>query len=169
MVTMSVFLRMVRLELAKLSPWYLTACGCPSPFLLLFGIMSTFVSQNLHCIKPVCILSRWVICLWGLFAKWNSWWHVPQLLQEGNKDQPGVVPRTLQRLFDEAYVDTSVSYTFSLSMLEVYKGSLRDLLVCQQPARCTDPASKWYQIFFSPLQRCPNDSGFKIAFSGILG
>jgi hypothetical protein len=68
------------------------------------------------------------------------------LLQEGNKDQPGVVPRTLQRLFDEAYVDTSVSYTFSLSMLEVYKGSLRDLLVCPQPVRCTDPASKCLSI-----------------------
>jgi hypothetical protein len=74
------------------------------------------------------------------------------LLQEGNKDQPGVVPRTLQRLFDEAYVDTSVSYTFSLSMLEVYKGSLRDLLVCPQPVRCTDPASKWYKIFFLPCR-----------------
>ncbi len=155
MVTMSVFLRMVRLELAKLSPWYLTACGCPSSFLILFGGMSTFVSQNLLCIKAVCILSRWVICLWGFFAKWNSWWHVPRLLQEGNKDQPGVVPRTLQRLFDEAYVDTSVSYTFSLSMLEVYKGSLRDLLVCQQPARCTDPASKWYKILVFSLAEMP--------------
>ncbi|CAM6009960.1 unnamed protein product [Sphagnum balticum] len=57
---------------------------------------------------------------------------------EGNKDQPGVVPRTLQRLFEEACFDNTVSYAFSLSMLEVYKGRLRDLLVCHSSTQCTD-------------------------------
>ncbi|KAH9551180.1 hypothetical protein CY35_09G001300 [Sphagnum magellanicum] len=62
---------------------------------------------------------------------------------EGNKDQPGVIPCTLQWLFDEACFDKTMSYSFSLSMLEVYKGRLRDLLVCQQhSAQCTHPASK---------------------------
>jgi kinesin family protein C2/C3 len=66
------------------------------------------------------------------------------LLQEGNKDQPGVIPCTLQWLFDEACFDKTMSYSFSLSMLEVYKGRLRDLLVCQQHStQCTHPASKW--------------------------
>ncbi|CAN5977117.1 unnamed protein product [Sphagnum jensenii] len=66
---------------------------------------------------------------------------------EGNKDQPGVIPCTLQWLFDEACFDKTMSYSFSLSMLEVYKGRLRDLLVCQQHStQCTHPASKCLSI-----------------------
>ncbi len=72
-------------------------------------------------------------------------------MQEGNKDQPGVVPCTLQRLFEEACFDNTVSYAFSLSMLEVYKGRLRDLLVCHSSTQCIDyPVSKWL-VDFSPL------------------
>ncbi|XP_073393077.1 kinesin-like protein KIN-14O isoform X2 [Physcomitrium patens] len=56
---------------------------------------------------------------------------------EGSNDDPGVVPRSLRRLFEEASYDTNIQYSYSLSMLEVYKGSLRDLLVAR-PTRHTD-------------------------------
>ncbi|CAM8926016.1 unnamed protein product [Rhodiola kirilowii] len=48
---------------------------------------------------------------------------------DGKGNQPGIVPRALKELFCEASADNSSSYSFSLSMLEVYMGSLRDLLV----------------------------------------
>lgn len=44
----------------------------------------------------------------------------------GNK--LGVVPRAIQELFSRASEDGSCAYSFSMSMLEVYLGSLRDLL-----------------------------------------
>lgn len=64
---------------------------------------------------------------------------------EGSKDEPGVIPRSLQRLFEEAAYDTNVQYSYSLSMLEVYKGSLRDLLVAR-PTRHSDHATKCLSI-----------------------
>lgn len=45
---------------------------------------------------------------------------------DGNK--LGVVPRAIQELFSRASEDGSCAYSFSMSMLEVYLGSLRDLL-----------------------------------------
>lgn len=54
---------------------------------------------------------------------------------EGSTEHPGIVPQALEQLFSLAARDTSVSYTFSISMLEVYMGSLRDLLAPKPPAR----------------------------------
>ncbi|EFJ30471.1 hypothetical protein SELMODRAFT_3347, partial [Selaginella moellendorffii] len=51
---------------------------------------------------------------------------------EGSQDCPGIVPRTLQQLFFDASLDTTVEYSFKLSMLEVYRGCLRDLLAPRQ-------------------------------------
>ncbi|CAL9750273.1 unnamed protein product [Musa acuminata subsp. burmannicoides] len=48
---------------------------------------------------------------------------------EGISDQPGIVPRTIEELFHQISQDKSASFTLSMSMLEVYMGSLRDLLV----------------------------------------
>ncbi|XP_064997516.1 kinesin-like protein KIN-14O isoform X3 [Musa acuminata AAA Group] len=48
---------------------------------------------------------------------------------EGVSDQPGIVPRTIEELFHQISQDKSASFTLSMSMLEVYMGSLRDLLV----------------------------------------
>ncbi|XXG84136.1 hypothetical protein AAC387_Pa10g1723 [Persea americana] len=61
---------------------------------------------------------------------------------EGTNDQPGIVPRAIQELFRQASQDTSASFTFSMSMLEVYMGSLRDLLSQKPPARMFEPVSK---------------------------
>jgi hypothetical protein len=56
-------------------------------------------------------------------------------LQEGtNGNKLGVVPRTIQELFSRASEDGSCAYSFSISMLEIYLGSLRDLLAApRQP------------------------------------
>nr|AMS24253.1 kinesin 14-IV protein [Marsilea vestita] len=64
---------------------------------------------------------------------------------EGNRELPGIVPRTLQTLFHQASSDRSRSYIFTFSMLELYMGSLRDLLV-SAPQRITDPAPKCLSI-----------------------
>ncbi|KAG0627536.1 hypothetical protein M758_2G209200 [Ceratodon purpureus] len=64
---------------------------------------------------------------------------------EGSKDEPGVVPRSLQRLFEEASYDTNVNYSYSLSMLEVYKGSLQDLLIARS-TRNSDHVTKGLSI-----------------------
>uniref|UniRef100_A0A453HVZ3 Kinesin motor domain-containing protein n=1 Tax=Aegilops tauschii subsp. strangulata TaxID=200361 RepID=A0A453HVZ3_AEGTS len=53
-------------------------------------------------------------------------------LQEGTSDNLGAVPRAIQELFSHAAQDTSSTYSFSISMLEVYMGSLRDLLAPRQ-------------------------------------
>ncbi|KAF7043023.1 hypothetical protein CFC21_052487 [Triticum aestivum] len=51
---------------------------------------------------------------------------------EGTSDNLGLVPRAIQELFSHAAQDTSSTYSFSISMLEVYMGSLRDLLAPRQ-------------------------------------
>lgn len=51
---------------------------------------------------------------------------------EGTSDNLGVVPRAIQELFSHAAQDTSSTYSFSISMLEIYMGSLRDLLAPRQ-------------------------------------
>ncbi|CAN1167986.1 Kinesin-like protein KIN-14U [Linum perenne] len=63
---------------------------------------------------------------------------------DGLNDQPGIIPRALEVLFREAMFDKSTSLTFSMSMLEVYMGGLKDLLAPKASARCnlniqTDP------------------------------
>ncbi|KAL6654317.1 hypothetical protein ACP70R_007782 [Stipagrostis hirtigluma subsp. patula] len=52
---------------------------------------------------------------------------------EGTDAKLGIVPRAIQELFSHASEDSSSAYSFSISMLEVYLGSLRDLLAPRQP------------------------------------
>ncbi|KAM0947979.1 putative minus-end-directed kinesin ATPase [Dioscorea sansibarensis] len=47
---------------------------------------------------------------------------------EGNKDSPGLVPRGIKALFQKA-LESNLEYMFTFSMLEIYMGRLRDLLV----------------------------------------
>ncbi|GAB2277555.1 hypothetical protein Dimus_012265 [Dionaea muscipula] len=54
---------------------------------------------------------------------------------EGSKEHPGIVPRALRELFHLASLDESESITFSLSMLEVHIGNLKDLLAPRFPRR----------------------------------
>ncbi|XVF47557.1 hypothetical protein PTKIN_Ptkin03bG0118500 [Pterospermum kingtungense] len=56
---------------------------------------------------------------------------------EGTSDHPGIVPRTIQTLFKQA-VDSNHTFLVTFSMLEIYLGNLKDLLV-PQPMRATDP------------------------------
>ncbi|URE31572.1 KISc [Musa troglodytarum] len=57
---------------------------------------------------------------------------------EGNNGRPGIVPRAIEELFHQISQDESASFTLSMSMLEVYMGSLRDLFVHRRsPARIT--------------------------------
>ncbi|GMG99629.1 hypothetical protein Nepgr_001469 [Nepenthes gracilis] len=53
---------------------------------------------------------------------------------EGTCDEPGIVPRALKELFSHAYLDSSAPITFSMSMLEVYMGNLKDLFA-PRPSR----------------------------------
>ncbi|KAK9084119.1 hypothetical protein Scep_030590 [Stephania cephalantha] len=61
---------------------------------------------------------------------------------EGTNNLPGIVPRTLKELFDQASMDSSNEFTFSLSMLEVYMGSVRDLLAPKPSNRIHHGSSK---------------------------
>ncbi|KAL2563354.1 hypothetical protein AAZX31_20G215700 [Glycine max] len=47
---------------------------------------------------------------------------------DGTNKEPGIIPRALEELFRQASLDNSSSFTFTMSMLEVYMGNLRDLL-----------------------------------------
>ncbi|KAL6010252.1 hypothetical protein ACLOJK_000683 [Asimina triloba] len=58
-------------------------------------------------------------------------------VQEGRADCPGVIPRAIESLFKQA-VDSNHVFIFTFSMLEIYMGSLRDLLVPQN-SKPTDP------------------------------
>ncbi|XP_042516391.1 kinesin-like protein KIN-14U isoform X2 [Macadamia integrifolia] len=60
---------------------------------------------------------------------------------EGSNDQLGIVPRALEELFCQTSQDSSASFHFSMSMLEVYKGSLRDLLAPKPSARAYETSS----------------------------
>lgn len=63
-------------------------------------------------------------------------------IQDGTNEQPGIVPRALKELFHQASLDGTSSLTFSISMLEVYMGSLRDLLA-PRPARRAYSVTRW--------------------------
>ncbi|PKI71548.1 kinesin-like protein KIN-14T [Punica granatum] len=56
---------------------------------------------------------------------------------EGNSDNPGLVPRTIQALLKRAS-NSNYKYLFRFSMLEIYLRNLKDLLV-PQPVKPTDP------------------------------
>ncbi|XP_023515855.1 kinesin-like protein KIN-14U [Cucurbita pepo subsp. pepo] len=53
---------------------------------------------------------------------------------DGRMEEPGIVPRGLEMLFQTS-IGTSSTVTFSMSMLEVYMGSLRDLLAPKAGSR----------------------------------
>ncbi|KDP23612.1 hypothetical protein JCGZ_23445 [Jatropha curcas] len=61
---------------------------------------------------------------------------------DGTKDQPGIIPRVLEELYCQASMDNSSSTTFSMSMLEVYMGNLRDLLAPKTTHRTYDTAAR---------------------------
>ncbi|PRQ35821.1 putative minus-end-directed kinesin ATPase [Rosa chinensis] len=56
---------------------------------------------------------------------------------EGIPEDPGMVPRAIEALFKQA-TDSNHVYLFSFSMLEIYMGNLRDLLI-SQPTKPMDP------------------------------
>ncbi|KAI5062499.1 hypothetical protein GOP47_0023038 [Adiantum capillus-veneris] len=68
---------------------------------------------------------------------------------EGSKDSPGIVPRTLDLLFHQSSLDSNKHYDFTFSMLELYMGSLRDLLV-PAPRRISDSSPKCLSIQMDP-------------------
>ncbi|KAL2942394.1 Kinesin-like protein KIN-14U [Bienertia sinuspersici] len=61
---------------------------------------------------------------------------------EGMDDQPGIVPRALKELFHHASLHSASSITFSISMLEVYMGNLKDLLAPKPTRRVYEPVSR---------------------------
>ncbi|KAF7805175.1 kinesin-like protein KIN-14U [Senna tora] len=60
----------------------------------------------------------------------------------GTNEQAGIIPRALEELFRQASLEKSSSFTFSISMLEVYMGSLRDLLAPRPSGRAYEPVTK---------------------------
>jgi hypothetical protein len=65
-------------------------------------------------------------------------------LQDGTNEKPGILPRALKELFHhQASQNNSYSLTFSLSMLEVYMGNLKDLLVPKPSCRAYEAPTKW--------------------------
>ncbi|KAK7277867.1 hypothetical protein RJT34_22886 [Clitoria ternatea] len=61
---------------------------------------------------------------------------------DGTNEQPGIIPRALEELFRQASLDNSSSFSFSMSMLEVYMGNLRDLLAPRPSSRPHEPVMK---------------------------
>ncbi|XP_021816719.1 kinesin-like protein KIN-14T [Prunus avium] len=67
---------------------------------------------------------------------------------EGTPDFPGVVPRAIEALFKQA-VDSNHAFLFSFSMLEIYMGNLKDLLI-PQPTKAMDPLPPCLSIQTDP-------------------
>ncbi|XWS64645.1 hypothetical protein CRYUN_Cryun05aG0020500 [Craigia yunnanensis] len=61
---------------------------------------------------------------------------------DGTTVEPGIVPRALEDLFHQVSLDNSSSFTFSMSMLEVYMGNLRDLLALKPALRANETVAK---------------------------
>ncbi|XP_020233868.1 kinesin-like protein KIN-14U isoform X1 [Cajanus cajan] len=61
---------------------------------------------------------------------------------DGTNEQPGIIPRALEELFRQASLDNSSSFSFSMSMLEVYMGNLRDLLVPRPSSKPHESSTK---------------------------
>ena len=73
--------------------------------------------------------------------KWNNNWTEINK-QDGTNEKPGIIPRALKELFIQASPEGE-SLTFSMSMLEVYMGSLRDLLAPRPTCRAYEPVTRW--------------------------
>lgn len=54
---------------------------------------------------------------------------------DGTTEAPGIIPRVLKNLFNQASLYSDTAFTFSISMVEVYLGSLRDLLAPKPSSR----------------------------------
>ncbi|XP_012474182.1 kinesin-like protein KIN-14T isoform X2 [Gossypium raimondii] len=67
---------------------------------------------------------------------------------EGTLDSPGIVPRTIETLFKQA-LDSNHTFLITFSMLEIYLGNLKDLLV-PQATRATDPLPPCLSIQTDP-------------------
>ncbi|KAJ6427888.1 hypothetical protein OIU84_023316 [Salix udensis] len=67
---------------------------------------------------------------------------------EGSADTPGIVPRAIEALFKQA-VDCNHAFLISFSMLEIYMGNLKDLLV-PKPTKVTDPMAPCLSIQADP-------------------
>ncbi|KAF5748853.1 hypothetical protein HS088_TW04G00813 [Tripterygium wilfordii] len=67
---------------------------------------------------------------------------------EGTSDSRGVVPRTIKALFEQA-ADSNHAFFISFSMVEIYLGNLKDLLV-SQPTKPTDPMPPCLSIRTDP-------------------
>ncbi|KAG6781850.1 hypothetical protein POTOM_014765 [Populus tomentosa] len=67
---------------------------------------------------------------------------------EGDEDAPGIVPRAMEALFKQA-VDSNHAFLISFSMLEIYMGNLKDLLV-PKPTKATDPMPPCLSIQTDP-------------------
>lgn len=65
------------------------------------------------------------------------------VVQDGTAVQPGIVPRALEELFHQVSLGNSSSFTFSMSMLEVYMGNLRDLLASKPASRANETVARW--------------------------
>ncbi|CAN8255694.1 unnamed protein product [Cochlearia groenlandica] len=61
---------------------------------------------------------------------------------DGTNEQPGLAPRAIKELFDEASMDHTHSVTFTMSMLEIYMGNLKDLLSARQYSRSYEASTK---------------------------
>ncbi|XP_062084565.1 kinesin-like protein KIN-14U isoform X2 [Humulus lupulus] len=61
-----------------------------------------------------------------------------KLAQDGTNEQPGIIPRALKELFRQASLEGE-NLKVSMSMLEVYMGSLRDLLAPRPTSRVYEP------------------------------
>ncbi|CAH2044563.1 unnamed protein product [Thlaspi arvense] len=61
---------------------------------------------------------------------------------DGTNEQPGLAPRAIEELFNEASMDHTHSVTFTMSMLEIYMGNLKDLLSARQPLRSNEASTK---------------------------
>ncbi|KAJ4972001.1 hypothetical protein NE237_005100 [Protea cynaroides] len=67
---------------------------------------------------------------------------------EGKPDCPGIVPHAIKELFNEAG-ESNHSFLFTYSMLEIYMGNLRDLLVPRMK-KPTDRITKCLSIITDP-------------------
>ncbi|XP_041022009.1 kinesin-like protein KIN-14U isoform X1 [Juglans microcarpa x Juglans regia] len=61
---------------------------------------------------------------------------------DGTNEKPGILPRALKELFNQASLNNSHSLTFSMSMLEVYMGNLRDLLAPKSSCRAYEALAR---------------------------
>ncbi|KAJ4900700.1 P-loop containing nucleoside triphosphate hydrolases superfamily protein [Raphanus sativus] len=61
---------------------------------------------------------------------------------DGTNEQPGLAPRAIKELFNEASTDHAHSVTFTMSMLEIYMGNLKDLLSARQSLRSNEASAK---------------------------